>query len=285
MPRKQTSEPPSPPTLLVPRHQAANRIGSQLEKGHEIDRLAINSYVDLRQAEDEHSKWTKYNNELLTRLFSTKAIANEYSWSGSSISYRDPDLSQEVDTFKNTLHGELRCLESILERLELIPEPVAADLPASKESIHALNKNIFLVHGHDEGAKQSIARFIERLGLYPIILHEQPNMGRTIIEKFEHHSDVGYAVIVLTPDDIGAARSEPDNIKSRARQNVIFELGYFIGKLGRGRVCALYKEEVEIPSDFMGVLYIPLDKNGAWQFSLAREMKQCGLEVDLNKAV
>ena len=145
--------------------------------------------------------------------------------------------------------------------------------------------DIFIVHGHDEAAKQSVARFIERLELRAVVLHEQPNAGRTIIEKFEEYSNVGFAIVLLTPDDIGCPRGKPDEKKPRSRQNVIFELGFFIGKLGRERVCALYKEGVEIPSDFQGVLYIEMDTRGGWQLELAREIKHVGIEVDMNKVV
>lgn len=111
----------------------------------------------------------------------------------------------------------------------------------------ASNK-VFIVHGHDELALQSLARFVEKLGLQAIVLKEQPNQGRTIIEKFEDSArEVGFAVVLLTPDDLGgvADNSAPS---SRARQNVIFELGYFAGALGRGRVCLLRKGDIEIPS-------------------------------------
>jgi predicted nucleotide-binding protein len=102
-------------------------------------------------------------------------------------------------------------------------------------------KRVFIVHGHASEAKESLARFLERVGLEPIILHEQPNSGRTIIEKFEVYADVGFAVVLLTPDDVGAPKDAPTELKPRARQNVIAELGYFYGKLSRHRVCALYK--------------------------------------------
>jgi predicted nucleotide-binding protein len=148
-----------------------------------------------------------------------------------------------------------------------------------------LSNNIFLVHGHDEAAKESAARFVEKLGLEAIILHEQPNAGRTIIEKIEDHANVGFAIILLTPDDIGAPKDKTNETKSRARQNVILELGYFMGKLGRGRVCALYKEGVEIPSDYQGVLYIQMDSAGAWRTQLAKEIKNAGIDVDLNKVI
>lgn len=144
------------------------------------------------------------------------------------------------------------------------------------------SKKVFVVHGHDIEAKETVARFIERLRLDPIILHEQPNSGRTIIEKFEVFSDVGFAVVLLTPDDVGASSSEPDNLKQRARQNVVLELGYFMGKLSRFRVCALFKTGVEMPSDYQGVLYIELDPGGAWKTRLAQELVEANFSIDLD---
>ena len=133
---------------------------------------------------------------------------------------------------------------------------------------------------------QSCARFIEKLGLPLTILREQPNQGRTIIEKFIDYADVGFAVVLLTGDDRGGPVDVPQERQElRARQNVIFELGFFLGKLGRDRVCALYEEGVEVPSDYAGVAFLPLNAGKAWRIELAREMKAAGLPVDLNKAV
>ena len=146
-------------------------------------------------------------------------------------------------------------------------------------------RDVFIIHGHDDGTKETVARFIERLGLKPIILHEQPNQGQTIIEKFERHAEVAFAIALLTPDDIGSLAGDEQSLKPRARQNVIFELGYFTGKLDRGRVCALKGENVEIPSDYDGVLYIPLDESDGWQMTLMRELKSAGFEVDINRVL
>lgn len=119
-----------------------------------------------------------------------------------------------------------------------------------------------------------------------IILHEQPNEGKTVIEKFERDaSQVSFAVVLLTPDDIGYPKNKQKEAKSRARQNVVLELGYFSGILGRSNVCVLYKDEVDIPSDYLGVVYVPFDKEGAWRFNLSKELKQAGLSIDLNKLV
>ena len=145
------------------------------------------------------------------------------------------------------------------------------------------SRKVFVVHGHDEVLKLDVARFIEKLGLKVVILAEQANQGRTIIEKFEAHAeDAGFAIVLLTPDDVGASAGNPSALKSRARQNVILELGYFIGKLTRCRVCALHKGDVELPSDILGIVYVPIAGN--WKLQLAGEMKTAWPELDLNKA-
>ncbi len=140
---------------------------------------------------------------------------------------------------------------------------------------------IFIVHGHDNEAKAEVARFIERLGFQPLILHEQVSKGRTVIEKFEANSDVGFAVVLLTPDDEGSKKGQP--AKPRARQNVVLELGYFVGRLGRDRVCALRRGEVEIPSDFNGVVYETYDEHGAWRGKLAKELEAAKFAIDWAK--
>jgi len=145
-----------------------------------------------------------------------------------------------------------------------------------------INKKIFIVHGHDEHAKEMVARFLENNDFDTIILHEQANGGRTIIENIENYSDVGFAVILLTPDDIGRAKNE-DKSQSRARQNVILELGYFVGKLGRNKVCVFKSDELEIPTDFSGVIWNQLDSIGAWKYILLKELKEAGYDLDGSK--
>lgn len=157
------------------------------------------------------------------------------------------------------------------------------ELTYSKDRENSFLK-VFIVHGHDEQARETVARFVEKLGLEAIILHEQPNAGRTIIEKFEDYSNVQFAIVLLTPDDVGKGSSETE-LNPRARQNVIFELGFFIGKLTRKNVCALYKEEVEILSDYQGVLYHPLDSGGGWKLALAKELKAAGFNIDMNRVL
>jgi predicted nucleotide-binding protein len=147
-------------------------------------------------------------------------------------------------------------------------------------------RDLFVVHGRNEACRETVARFLEKLKLHPIILHEQPNKGRTIIEKFVDYSDVSFAVVLLTADDRGGLSDTPfEKQEPRARQNVILELGFFLGRLGRDRVCALYEDGIEIPSDYDGVIFIPFDKAGAWRMLLAREIKEARLPIDLNDAI
>lgn len=143
-----------------------------------------------------------------------------------------------------------------------------------------VTNEVFIIHGHDHGTKDMVARFLLGLDLKPIILHEQPNQGRTIIEKFEDYSQTSYAIVLLTPDDLGGPNA--DELEPRARQNVILEMGFFWGSLGRGRVAALLKGNLRVPSDYDGVLYIQIDDNYHWQLMLARELRSAGFAVDLN---
>ena len=174
---------------------------------------------------------------------------------------------------------------AIHELEEEIAEQEQIYQPNFAPSKPSLPKNkVFVVHGHDEAALQSVARFLERLDLEAIVLREQPDQGRATIEKFEHYAgQVGFAAVLLTPDDIAGSPTTRTSV-ARARQNVIFELGYFTGKLGRGRACLLRKGDVEIPSDLYGVIYTELDAAGGWKGKLVQELKAAGLEFDANKA-
>lgn len=140
---------------------------------------------------------------------------------------------------------------------------------------------VFVVHGQDDLAKTEVARFIEKLNFEAVILHEQVSAGKTIIEKIEEYSNVGFGVILYTPCDIGSRQGE-EPLQPRARQNVVFEHGYLIGKLGRNNVCALVKGKIETPNDISGVVYIDMDKSKAWELTLAKELKNAGYDLDMN---
>lgn len=154
---------------------------------------------------------------------------------------------------------------------------------ASKPVVSRDLSRVFIVHGRDDLAKIDVARFVERLGFEAVILHEQASSGQTIIEKIEANTNVGFAVVLYTPCDVGGVVDGPQ--QSRARQNVVFEHGYLIGKLGRHNVSALVKGDVEIPNDISGVVYVPLDQYGAWRVALAKELRTAGYPVDMNRVV
>ena len=138
---------------------------------------------------------------------------------------------------------------------------------------------VFLVHGHDEGAREGAARYLEGLGLKVVVLAEAASGGMTIVEKLEQCSDVEYAVLILSPDDCGYPAGHPEALARRARQNVLFETGYFVGTLGRRRVCLLLRGELELPTDLNGIVYIAFDTTGGWKRGLWRELRQVGLKV------
>lgn len=148
------------------------------------------------------------------------------------------------------------------------------------------SNSVFLVHGHDEGAKHAVARYLEQLGVVPVILQEQINRGMTVIEKFEDFaSRAGFAVVLMTPDDSGYPIGKEEEKRSRPRQNVVLELGYFAAKLGRSKTLVLTRGEVDMPSDIFGLVYESMDTNEGWKMRLARELKASGFSIDLNKAI
>lgn len=158
-----------------------------------------------------------------------------------------------------------------------------AQAPSPQRAPALPEGSVFVVHGHDHLVLQQAARLLEQLGLTPIVLFEETSRGRTIIEKLEQHSACSAALVLLTPDDVGAHAGGAETLLPRARQNVVLELGYFLGVLGRERVVVLYSEGVELPSDYTGVEYIRFDTEGAWKLRVARELAAAGLALDLNK--
>jgi predicted nucleotide-binding protein len=177
----------------------------------------------------------------------------------------------------------------IREAIRTLEEDIgelAPDLETKSLSIashpKAFSRRVFVVHGRDHEPKEAVARFLESLGFEAVILHEQANQGRTVIEKVEAHADVDFAIVLLTPDDVGRAKDDAE-LAPRPRQNVLLELGYFIGRLGRENVCALKRGQLEVPSDFAGVVWEEFDPTGAWRTVLGRELQAAGHQIDWNK--
>lgn len=194
-------------------------------------------------------------------------------------------IKQKFGTYaerRTFLSEEFTPLLDALEFGELFSTPAKSSQGSSKPKPVARNKRkVFIVHGRDNEAKQELARFIEGLGLNSIILHEQASAGMTIIEKIEHYSnDADFALVLYTPCDLGRGAHETKvPARSRARQNVVFEHGYLMAKLGRENVCALVKGEIETPNDISGVVYVGFDTLGAWKAEVSKELKACGYEI------
>ena len=181
-------------------------------------------------------------------------------------------------------------LSTMLEELNLFGDESVSEEETSKKAQPTSKSNktakIFIVHGRDDAIKTKVARFLEKFDIEAIILHEKPNSGRTIIEKFEGEAaDADFAIVLLTADDQGMLNGSEEGLQPRARQNVILELGYFMGILTRSKVVALRESGVELPTDYAGVVYVDLDEQESWKFKLATEIKTAGIDIDLNKAI
>lgn len=276
-------------SALLDAQQMTAGIAKLKRRISDLDALAPESIQNF--SADAGAIATKIN-ATLRDVFGDGTIEyNEYEVSRSSfllIIIGGVSRSEQVRHFHHGIDIARSKLQTAIDVLTERLEDFGADArsPLPEEPINPAEQSdaIFVVHGHDEEAKAQASLFLTRAGLQPIILHEQANAGRTIVEKFEAHGGaVRFAVVLLTPDDVGGRRA--DVLKPRARQNVIAEMGWFSGKLGRERVCVLKKGDVEIPSDFHGVIYVDMDDRGAWRTELARELRAAGYKGDWEKAL
>lgn len=275
-----TPPPPAPLPPSIPLEQGLAIIGDLIAEGKDIQK------TNFTQQRTE--TWYASAREALKKTFGEDSYhlstlrGQVYVMYGHSMS--------EIDIAAKRFNERIEALEAIesagrsdLRRKQQFA--VSSNEPAAKDDlIKSRSNEVFIVHGHNTSIKETCARLLEKIHLKPVILHEQANEGMTVIEKFEKHSSVGFAVVLLTADDEGRIIGTHD-LSPRARQNVIFEMGYFSAKLGRKHVCALCEDGVEIPSDLGGVIYIKLDSAGAWKFQLAKELKLSGLDVDMNKVM
>ena len=251
------------PRLTVSREKAKKKIQARITEGEQLLYTSEDHEDRLRAYES----WSEYNETLLASLFDGNTEYINYKRFTRSVI--ESPLSPSAYT---RVRDSISSLERIYEELDLYEEYSEP----TNATQHSFGNDIFIVHGRDDGAKDSVARVVsEDLELKPIILQEQPDKGDTVIEKLERcSSNVGYAIALVTPDDIGALKNkENDDLNPRARQNVVFELGYFIGKLGRERVCLLLKDQVELPSDIGGIVYIYMDPNSGWKAKLHQNIR------------
>ena len=247
----------------------------------------ISEVSGIQRNSSEHTRWLGNVLRILDEKFGPNsqysATIRAFPWKEtSSRIYSGYDISEQIqrdhmNAFRRQMEQAKGIIQSAVDALtEQVSEVQDNALSATGKFDP---KKVFIVHGHNESVKQTVARTLENIGLTPIILAEQPDKGRTVIEKFENEgNDVGFAVVLLTADDKGR-KNKARSMQSRARQNVVFEMGYFMALLGRERVMLLLQEGVEEPSDLKGIVYTALDKDGAWKYRLVKELKEQGYNV------
>ena len=260
---------------------------------------AVSSYVEDKEYEGLRSKytlWNDYNVELLKASFDKpdNDYLSSYKSAGSYISgFRQKSKTMIL---REGIGRKIENLQGLFNKIELIPSTPNIVSSLEKESKrNILTNKVFIVHGHNEEMKQTVARVVGQLGLKPIILHEQPNGGKTIIEKFERNADdINFAIILLSADDLAASVRDLTGVKDielcqhlekRARQNVVFEMGYFAGKLGRANVFFLLQDGVAKPGDLDGIVYTAYDTAHAWRFELVKELKNAGYKVSADQVL
>lgn len=274
--------------LTRPRGALEDVFERALATGKELSDRASNMVPEehfVRSLFTNFKTWDSHVRMLLEGAFSEPGPASGYPTVFNETEFLTQTWEGDLENIQHGLGLRVTALQFIRDALGLYEEPseairVGQEHPASRSSTA-----IFIVHGRSEGPKYQVARFLElATDAIPIILHEQARRGRVVIETLEEYAaTAAFAIVLLTADDYGGLAQTGDS-HPRARQNVVFELGFFIGALGRSRVAVLYENNVELPSDMDGILYSVLDPQGAWKLDLGKELRAAGFAVDLNRA-
>lgn len=244
-----------------------------------INEIDILIFKNVSSSDPDFEAWHTKTERFLIKYFGNDSFEHK--------KFKNTLFSLMVWTSETTESDYIAvCIEDLkttkavlLTYLEEMEEEENTMLSENSVPFNSTFEKIFIVHGHDGELKQSVARIIEKQGIEAIILSEQANQGRTIIEKIEDYSDVSGAICLFTADDLGRAKNNSDDLP-RARQNVVFEAGYFMGKLSRSNVVIIAEKGVEIPSDMQGIVYTDKDN---WEFDVLKELKAMGYDINLNK--
>lgn len=259
-------------------------LDKRIALGEEITKDRIDNDTAFATAKKEFSEWSDYNLELIKQSFTEpynecwKSYDNAGTTIGliSAVKGGRQEPWRVLSQFIKRVESKVDYLNKLKNKVDILESSAEVTKVLSEANVERNMSQVFIVHGHDEEAKTKTARFVEKLGLDAIILHEQASSSRSIIEKIEEYSDVGFGSVLYTSCDIGGKQTEKQELNSRARQNVVFEHGFLIGKIKRENVCALVKGDVELPNDISGVIYISMDDADAWKYTIAKEMKASG---------
>jgi predicted nucleotide-binding protein len=292
-PRSNPESPSREPLrIAVPRSRAEEVIDRHIGEARSLqadsDQVATDEHYD--SWDKRRQRWIKLTAEGLRSIYTNPDPVEEFIGAADPPNYiGGGSVAESFEWQRKEVDSGNNCLVSLRERLEYVEAlgDASAVTAGPAEEVPEQGQQIFIVHGHANDVKEAVGRLLEKVGNHKVvILHEQPSEGRTLIEKFEDHAGVSdTAVVLLTADDVGGVMPNdgagPD-LSPRARQNVVFELGFFVGRFGRSRVVVLYGKGVELPSDFKGVVYIPLDDD-SWRYKLLQELRSAGLDLDLNE--
>ncbi|MDO9577676.1 MAG: nucleotide-binding protein [Candidatus Cloacimonadales bacterium] len=260
--------------LKIPLTEAEKILEKQIKKGNGLLKDPVKTSVSLKIAEKLYNHWNGENYDILKKIFQYTNIAQDYSistWSIGGILISDLKLTEKIEKLHSNIHDKIAKLESITAGLLLLDD---------EAKVKAESQKVFFVHGTDCDTSAGVLDFLNELGLEPIIIKDLALAGKTIIDEIQKRSEVKYAIGLLTPDNLGGTHANELNF--RADQNVLLELGIFIGKLGRENVSTLFVEGVELPEDFHGYEYIEIDRSDEWKTSLIEELQAAGFELGIS---
>ncbi|MCD4772131.1 MAG: nucleotide-binding protein [Bacteroidales bacterium] len=291
MTRKQIREERPRTVLIIARETFKSKLIEQISQGKQLESVNIQTEGQLKKNEKDFGLWNDYNEEFLKSAFNnpTNEYRHDYENTGSMIGVDDVmrganiyHPSHRLKTLKQQIEAKTTELESILIKADLIPSEIEKTPTTETNNSKSMkvNSTVFIIHGHDEEMKRNVQLFLNRANLKDIVLHEQPDKNRTVIEKLiEEGATASYVIALLSPDDVQGDGT------FRARQNVILEIGFFIGKLGRKKVRILRRGNTIIPSDLQGILYDNYDKDGAWRMKLSKEIKSVGIPINIDNLI
>lgn len=268
------------PILKMNKHAAKLALNKQIKRGKSILACKMESADEITAIIHNMNIWHQYNRDLLIKMFDSSTISDEYYSRGAGYYQANPNISQKIEWINDEIVNQINELKSIHKRLDLHNDTLKQ--PNKNNSIN-LFQQVFIVHGHNDKIKYEVAHTIEKLELKSTILHEEDNKGDHLLNKFERHAlSSGFAIVILSADDKGRSIKGKNIYQLRARQNVIFELGYFVHALGVRNIFILCEDNVEIPSDLDGLVYVIYDEKGAWKNTLAKELRSAGFSVNTN---
>ena len=263
--------------LKIPLEKAEKLLNEKITEGSQILEGPISNIKQWKNAEKKYNHWNSENYESLKKIFKKNTIAKDYSsskWTIGRILISDLKLDEKIAKLYNDLEEKLNKLNSIKMSLGVLESKI-------EETTESAKNKVFFVHGSDCDTKIEVLNFIKNIGLEPIILKELAAAGKTLIDEVKNQSDVKYAIVLLTPDNVGGVYSE--DLQFRPTQNVILEVGFFVGKFGRKNVSTLHHEDIELPADYHGYEYIKMAETDDWKKALAKELQNAGFDIDLNK--